>query len=151
MRKKRKISFINSPSDVPIIEFIISDGTSGRAIIDSGSETTLFDMGFVKEHKKSFVININKEQINLVGIQNSNSQLSVKASCALTFGTLTSQIQINDAVIVSLNDVNAHIINEYGEAFGISAILGSDFLVKNNMKLDFESKELLYNDDISRK
>ena len=149
----RKIKFVDMKSEVPIVKYSLFDGTEGFAILDTGSEITSFDSNFVKEHKETFETHKTKFKINVVGLHNSADKTIIKASAQLMFHDELGIIfmPINDALLFSLDNVNENLKQQYHSDIKVSAILGSDFFAKHKIKIDFNEKMMIFNDDISGK
>ena len=140
MQRKFKIPFHNSKTEVPIVKFYLDNGYEGFAVIDSGSESTVFDKDIIKQNKKSFTLDVTQDKMNLVGVANDQSAVPVVyAKANISFGAVS--IEVN-GMVVPLTHITQH-CKELGEDIVISAIIGSDTLTKYGVKLNYNKKEMV--------
>ena len=153
--KVRKIiRFVDCKSDVPIVEFILGNGDSAYAVVDTGSETTLFDFNLILgEHKLEFPLKKTKNKINFVGVQQDTEVPLVKTSPTIRFIDADNNngylyVKIDDAIFISMANLTQHMKDQYGVDMAISAILGSDMLSKLNAEVNYQKKEMIIDYDI---
>ena len=145
----KHIKFIDIKSEVPIVRFMLHDGTEGYAIIDSGSEITSFDTEFVKKNKEQVTIHKTESKMNIVGLNDNVNTPVTKLDAIIMFSDdgLT-QVHIKDAMIYRLDVINANLKMTYKIDIKITAIIGSDVLSQTNAILDYKKKEMILDDDL---
>ena len=153
-RKKKQqhkhIPFVNKKSDVPIVEFMLTDGTSLFALVDTGADSCLFDSNFVKTHKKNFVVTCTDSKVELIGVSTSNSTPVINAEAMMILPEESQPYFCSvSGMVLPLGHLTEH-LESVGEKISVSALIGSDFLIQNGIKLNFETKEMIIHDDISR-
>ncbi len=140
MRNKIKIPFTRF-STIPLVSFTLTNGKKCTAIIDTGSDVTIFDREFVKKNKDDFSI-VSDVLFNVSGIHSVNKHRSVEIKTKIAF-TSNLNIEVScTGLILPLDTVQKEI--EY-----VDMLLGSDFLSQHNMTIDFENNLLSFEYDIS--
>ena len=125
----QQVKFIECPSDVPIVMFSLGNGATGFGVVDTASETTVFDMGFVKENKAMFKVPLRTVVADV---------------------TLDGTTYPLEGMTFEVHHLSEHFQVMYDMHLNIELILGSDFLKKHNAKINFEEGVLVI-DDISGK
>ena len=143
---RSKVKFIKTKSEVPLVRFLLPNGKGGIAIVDTGSESTIFDPGFVAANKEEFNIKTTKDKINFVGIEKDSEHVIITAEGKLLLGGedrvfVTLPIL---AVLMDLSHIREHFKNEYGTDIKIAALIGSDFLTKIKGKINFKEKTMSF-------
>lgn len=133
----KKISFVECSSGVPIIRFVLSDGTEGYALVDTGSDPTMFDKNFILQHKKSFRL-VDGENITMIGLYAEDKNLDKHITTTITIGDI--KIDIPDGMIVDLSIVHDAIKAADDNPIRISAIIGCDTLLQYGVSVDFDKK-----------
>ncbi len=152
---RKIIKFVNCKSDVPIVKFILGNGDTAYAIVDTGSETTLFDFDLLLgEHKSDFPLKKTRKKINFVGIQNDTETPLIKTYPTIRFLDTENDkkylyVKIEDAVFISMRNLTQHLKDQYDTNITISAILGSDLLTKLNAEINYNTKEITIDYDLS--
>ena len=138
--KKYKATFINGLSQVPVIKFTLADGSEGTALLDTGSELTVFNKDFVKKHRSEFDVKTTKEMVEFVGLSAKSSIPAIHAGADLLFvGRNKKAIRI-EGLIMQLDNIVQNL------GYSPSAIIGCDNFVKYGVELNFKEKEMSYND-----
>ena len=143
----QQVKFIECPSDVPIVMFSLGNGATAFGVVDTASETTVFDMGFVKENKAMFKVQTTDELTNIVGVNNSKP---VPLRTVVADVTLDGTTYPLEGMTFEVCHLSEHFQVMYDMHLNIELILGSDFLKKHNAKINFEEGVLVI-DDISGK
>lgn len=133
----KKISFVECSSGVPIIKFVLSDGTEGYALVDTGSDPTMFDKNFILQHKKSFRL-VDGEGITMIGLYAEDKNLDKHITTTITVGDI--KIDIPDGMIVDLSIVHDAIKTSDDNPVRIAAIIGCDTLLQYGVSVDFDKK-----------
>lgn len=133
----KKISFVECSSGVPIIKFVLSDGTEGYALVDTGSDPTMFDKNFILQHKKSFRL-VDGEGITMIGLYAEDKNLDKHITTTITVGDI--KIDIPDGMIVDLSIVHDAIKTADDNPVRIAAIIGCDTLLQYGVSVDFDKK-----------
>ncbi len=135
-RKENKIPFVDYSSDVPLIKFYLEDGSEGLAIIDTGSELSLFDDKYVMKHRDQFSLEYTDEIITMVGVQS-------KSETAATNATASVSMNGHVVVITGMAFSMSHIMESWQKDKCISALIGSDILSELNAKVDYKNNYLI--------
>ena len=133
----KKISFVECSSGVPIIRFVLSDDTEGYALVDTGSDPTMFDKNFILQHKKSFRL-VDGAGITMIGLYAEDKNLDKHITTTITVGDI--KIDIPDGMIVDLSIVHDAIKTADDNPVQISAIIGCDTLLQYGVSVDFDKK-----------
>ena len=140
------IPFIKSKLDIPVVSLYIND-CRVEAIIDTGSESTLIDKTFAKEHKKLFHISTHTDKCMYFGFNSSTEHPVIIAETVIGFKEKEKAISIAGEVF-NLDSV----ISAIKETYDIEPklIIGSDFLNKFSTEINYETRQLiLMTDDLS--
>lgn len=152
---RKIIKFVDCKSDVPIVKFVLGNGDTAYAVVDTGSETTLFDFDLLLgEHKSEFPLKKTKKKINFVGIQNDTETPLIKTHPTIRFldeedTNKYLYVKIEDAIFISMRNLTQHIKDQYDTDMTISAILGSDLLSRLNAEINYNTKEVVIDYDLS--
>lgn len=145
MSKRISIPFLGESSEVPFVWFSLANGVAGCALVDTGSESTIFDLNFVRAFKDQFKINKTKNKINFVGISKGSEQPIVNVNCKVY---LSGKNEFSaEGILSDLSYVKAHLHSNFD--IELSAIFGSDFLNSIGAKINFKKRKLEISDDIS--
>lgn len=138
---RSKICFVDTGLDVPVIE-IQCNGVTSYAILDTGSECTLFDAAFIKSIKNKGGVRIytdtEDKEIIMYAMKQSVQPVMADASIILGDGKSSGRPIKCSGLIFNLSGINKHVEKTTGKKIGV--IIGSDTLNKYNMKIDFKEK-----------
>lgn len=129
--------------DIPVVEFTLSNGVKGRGLIDTGSESTMLDIAFLKANKKCFAIKNTNEKMNFIGFYGSEDRNLIKASTYIHFGTYATSL--DNVTLASLDGINKSIEEMYGKDIHIDIVLGGDFFLQKNIEINYNNKTLIFN------
>ena len=129
---------------IPIIEFTLSNGVCGRGLVDTGSEGTLVDAGFLKANKAAFAIKPTSQKMNFVGFYGSEDRHLIKVSAFLKFDG--NEVLMKDAIVAPLDNVNKGLIEMYGEEMAVNIVFGSDFFAENKAEINYQTNKLVFHD-----
>lgn len=142
--RKVKVPFIQSECDIPIIEFELSNGNKGLAIIDTGSDTSLVDKDFVIANKKEFKIKKRKQSASFSGLSASSDMPIVEAGVKVKFAGMEYPFLAN---VFPMTFVMA-----MKEVYDVSPVvlIGSDMLIALSADINYLKKEVTFAyDDLS--
>lgn len=137
MGKKISVKFVTFESKVPIVE-VRSGEFAFHALVDTGSESTLFDpevtrKGTVKPVKTG-------KKMDFVGLSGKTQRQEI---LAVHDDFVIGNQPVNIFGLLSdLSSLRGHIKEMYGKEMPIHAILGSDFLKHYDAILDFEEQTM---------
>ncbi len=149
-RKTTKLVFNNLM--IPLVTFRLGDGTEGSALVDSGSESTMIDLKFVKEHKKLFKITKTNLQIEQIGFSGKSTTRIVKLTTSVFMKTFRGKkffrSLFKDAMLTDLSSVNKGLAESrnMGEN-AVQAILGSVILKKLQAEINYRNNTLTVNSE----
>lgn len=130
-----KIRFKHCPSEIPLISLMMDSGESCLAVIDTGSEQTIFDETFINEHKDDFAFFHTKEGYNMIGVATETQTLSRTIMMKAHVGKDTLSIY---GITADLSNLRIHFKKAYGDDYDIVCILGSDMLKCLNAKINMK-------------
>ena len=140
---KQKIPFVDCASNVPFVKFYIHGGEECYAILDSGSESTIFDMDFIKSHKKQFKTEITDNKVTLVGVGTAVERPIIDVSVDVTFDEAGISYPAKGH-IVDLSTTKEHTKTKLG--IETVAIFGGAFLKSIGAEINYPEKTLYLND-----
>lgn len=138
--KQRKIPFLKLDTTIPVIRLYLEDGVYCNVLIDSGSDTTVYDAAFIRTNRAKFTVEQTQKQANYVGINSKDIRPIVLAKTTLYMEDsglgfdITGEIMnLSDAFeeFYAVNDIKPH------------ALLGGRDLDQLKAKIDYENKELI--------
>lgn len=136
---KNKVSFQKFQSDVPIIKFSLPSGVEFNALIDTGSESTVFDADFVSKNSNQFSSDA-EHAMSLVGLGGDIVHTVKNVSTTLI---LNHKKFLISGITTDLSNVNNHIHMIYD--VNVSLILGCDILKQFGAILDFREQSASFN------
>lgn len=140
-KNKVGVPFMACASEIPLITFRLDNGTEGVAVVDTGSEQTVFDSAFIKENDDCFKFKEGRTY-SLIGIATESEAMAVSIATSFHFGGETIEIA---GVSADMSSLRSHFKKSYGDQFDIVAIFGSDMMLKLGTKIDFIKKEIKFN------
>lgn len=137
MGKKISVKFVTFESKVPIVE-VRSGKFTFHALVDTGSESTLFDYAVVD---KGGAISIDTgKAMDFVGLNGKTKRQEIKA---VHENFILDNQQVNIfGLLTDLSTLRNHLKDMYGKEAPVYAILGSDFLNHYDAILDFEEQTM---------
>lgn len=143
MQTKTTINFIDCKSEIPIVSLRLKDGGEFLAIVDSGSEQTMFDKEFAEEHNLSY--NAEEAGYSIIGVA---TEYAVNCSPVIANLDLGENKSIGVVGITAdLQSLAEHFAKNYGDEFKFKAIIGSDTLYKINAKIDYTKKQFSFTNE----
>lgn len=147
--KGKIIPFIDIKTAIPVVRLYLDDNTMFYGIVDSGSDTTVFDLEFVKNNKDKFSINKTTMKVEYTGINSSETMPVIQAK---TF--IYNSPEDTNRILVSGEILNiSSAMNSFEKTYNIrpDAIIGSELLKELDAKIDYENRELVIKHDLPSK
>lgn len=147
MRRVR-IPFVHSNCDIPVVPCTLSNGATGLAIVDTGSDVSLIDKQFILNNKKEFKVEMSEDKANFSGLTTTQEVPVITAETQVRFTKNSKRFRLK-ADVFPLDFAQA-----MSEAYDIcpDILLGSDILKQLNAEISYEKRELvLHYDDLSCK
>lgn len=148
MKNNRKIAFEDFGTTLPIVKFTLGSEQI-YAIIDSGSEQTVFEKRFVKNHKDLFKIRVEKAALTMTGVSQSPANVNcIFAKADLWHGdaeTGEGVLRNVEGIIMPLDHLSEHFSSQ---GITIAALIGSDILQPVHAHIDYENRQLVLPADI---
>lgn len=143
----RRIKLVEHELDIPVVRFFLDDGTEAYAIVDTGSEQTLFDSGFVRQHRDCIMTSVGFD-IRIVGMPSAKNVIADIGKAVMAFPDSDDTCVMLEAsgLCVEISHINDFMKSRSGNTPMISVLLGADFLSKYGFKLNFKKKEMTCND-----
>jgi hypothetical protein len=141
---KVKIPFVKNKSAVPVIRVRLNNGKEGYAVVDTGSESTMFDMQFVKKNKNYFEIQTTDSKMNLIGMSSSAEVPLIRATTHLRFRESPDADVKANGLVVDLS----HLTDNVGRQ--VAMIIGSKLLAQVRGKVNYDRRYLSVYYDLPR-
>lgn len=143
-KRKITIPFIECPSEITIVRFALGT-VKGLAVIDSGSEMTIFDKAFIDANAEEVLISPSESSLNITGVSSKASNVKNKcASANLRFEAHDgSELPLRvDGNVINLSPLRESFMNTYGEQYALDMIIGSDTLRGLRGSIDYNKGTL---------
>ena len=140
--ERKTIPFYFCKSKVPLAVFRLRNGKKYVAVIDTGSEVSMFDPDLKDDGLDTIE---NGDETSFVGVNGESGTVSiVHVSDELDFKTKDGEIiSVPIAgILYDMKELTSVFQRKFNKDIVISAILGSDFLKEYNAKIDFKNKTL---------
>ena len=144
--KKYSFPFFESKSLVPFIKFTTEEGKDIFALVDSGSESTLFDRSLMEECPEVIKSTVALGTISMVGINGKRettvdgTRLSLPAT---TVDGREGRIGLK-AVSDDLSTLSEHVKKVYGSPEKMSLLIGGGALRALHAKIDYAKKVITF-------
>lgn len=137
--KQLTIPFKKTKVRIPLVEFSFEGKDNLCAIVDTGSESTIFDAGFLKEND---LLKDDSKKMSLVGLNGEGDELTIyMVNTFISLGKEGKKLPV-EGISANLDTINEHIKAKHKEKTVVSVILGNDFLKKYKAKINYKTKEL---------
>lgn len=147
---KHIVKLTDTENNIPVVRFHIGNGQAGYAIIDTGSEVSIFDTDFVSDNMNSF----EKTDSTPYGVSHiAGADLNTQSSYYSTTVTVGEDNPMSFSM-AALSYPIYHLskfFEESRENINVTAIIGTDVLSKTRVDINFETKEITLNDDLLSK
>lgn len=134
-----KVPLIKSSINIPVVEISLNTGVKAFALLDTGSEVTLFDQEFIKENKECFHICHTDNKVTMIGLYAEKDNYDIHLFTDIDIDG--HRIEVNDAMPADFNMIKGVLSGD--NPIIISAILGCDTLQSNKVKIDFKNDLLI--------
>ena len=141
---KPKADLIFKHIDIPVVEFTLSNVVKGRGLIDTGSESTMLDIAFLKANKKCFAVNMTNEKMSFVGFYGNEDRRIIKASTYIHFGTYATSLK--NVVLANLDGINKNMHDMYGDDVHVDIVFGGSFLLEKNIEINYKTRKLVFHE-----
>jgi len=134
------IPFNKCKSDIPLITFSLKEGgETYNAIIDSGSELTLFDGSLIRSNENCFSRIPSGDEYNVVGLSDNKkihvSELSTKL--LLISNDNTKETIMVTGIETDLSDLSRAFADAHGKDYKPVVIIGSNELRRLGARIDY--------------
>lgn len=130
--------------EVPFVEFTLSNGTKGRGLIDTGSESTMIDTNFIKKNKECFAIDVTNQKMNFVGFYGDEKRRIIKISTYIHFGKYA--VSLEDTIAANLSGINKGLEELHGKDVHIDIVFGGNFLRKKKVEINYKTNTIAFNE-----
>lgn len=144
--KKYSFPFFESKSLVPFIKFTTEEGKDIFALVDSGSESTLFDRSLMEECPEVIKSTVALGTISMVGINGKRETTVDGARLSLPATTVDGRegrIGLK-AVSDDLSTLSEHVKKVYGSPEKMSLLIGGGALRALHAKIDYAKKVITF-------
>ena len=141
-RKKIRIPFLETGSRIPFIRLYLNDGSNIDALVDTGSESTLFDMGFAVANFHNVKTGNEMSLIGLSGETEKCVVREVKADMIVIDDCGVSRTITIDGMTADLTQVTHNVNERYDVKLDVRLLIGGDFLKRHGARIDYRNKML---------
>lgn len=131
-------------SRIPLVRFGLGGDDGFVALLDTGSESTLFDQNLGEN--ENLTVTPTDYKMSLIGLSGETEErrvMDVDADMVFT-DTFGCGHTVNaNGIISDLSGVSENIRERYGKHLSVSVVLGSDFLKANGAKIDYRKRRLI--------
>lgn len=141
---KSTIPFLNKTTSVPIVPFSLVNGVEAYAILDTGSEVTVYDMQFVKRNRDVFETKEDSYKTKLTNVTQDGEEvpyIQTKTKLILRDSDESFKEKVVPGMVLNLSHINTH-LKDTGEDLIISAIFGADMLNWLGMEISFPKQRI---------
>lgn len=139
--KKYVLKFENG-TDIPIITMKLSNGKKIHALLDTGSEQTVFDTSVVDVNKDCFTERTINHSLNVTSISSTKSYQTVIVAAELEAEEGAKKL-LFDGVKMPLGHVTSH-FKPIIEDCNIAVLIGSNIMSIYNVKIDYTTKTVTF-------
>lgn len=140
--RKKRIQFKKLKVNAPIVKIKIDDGIEGYAVIDTGSEFTVFDKRFVKRNRKVFEVAKNNSEFRTISLDGQSEPITfASASSKITFDNSTKTCLVN-GIISDLSAIIDHVHEQCGKEYNIIMLIGYDILSEIRAVIDLDKNTM---------
>lgn len=139
--KKYVLKFENG-TDIPIITMKLSNGKKIHALLDTGSEQTVFDTSVVDVNKDCFTERAINHSLNVTSISSTKSYQTVIVAAELEAEEGSKRL-LFDGVKMPLGHVTSH-FKSIIEDCNIAVLIGSNIMSIYNVKIDYTTKTVTF-------
>lgn len=132
-KQKCKMKFIDSNRDIPVVELKFRDEVSGYAVVDTGSEYTVFESDFVTKNREIFSLEYTEEYMQVINVSSEKVIPIINASASIS----VDDQELNLSGIK--NDMHLS-VTVNGEKRPIITVIGNDFLTEYRANIDYKKK-----------
>lgn len=145
MRKRKlNIPFVVDGSKIPLVEFTFDGKEKHMALVDTGSESTLFS------DKLDGDVNVSVTptgyKMSLIGLSGETVEKPIMAAESSLFMLAEDgdyhSVNI-EGIMSDLSSVSDNLNDRYGQHINVTLLIGSDFLKANGAKIDYRKRRLI--------
>ena len=144
MKNRISTGFVLKNINIPVVEFELSGGVKGRGLIDTGSESTMLDLNFLKQNRSVFAIDVTNQKMNFVGFYGDEDKHLIRVSTYVHFGKRA--VGLKNAIATQLDNINKSLEDMYGKDMHIDVVFGSDFFIDHRLEINYKTKQIIFND-----
>ena len=135
-----EIPFVNIGTDMPVVLLTLKNSVQFLAVVDTGSESSLMEVKFIKDNKEVFDKEKTQKKVSLLGFNGESAHPLVYASCDIIGKEQDMKLRFE---AVNLEFAS----NSFEEKYNmkISALIGSDMLAKYNAVIDYDKNTVTFN------
>ena len=142
---RKTIPFYFCKSRVPLVVFRLRDDKPLVAVVDTGSEVTMFDTSM---EDCGLSVSDTEDETSFVGVNGESDVKSLrKVNGLLSFKTKDGDRchATVEGILYDMTGITQVFRRRINKDIRISAILGSDFLKKNSANIDYRDRTLAIN------
>lgn len=138
---KVAIKIIGAKTGIPVIKFFPGSKSKEQyAVVDTGSEATVFDKGL----GKNLILQDDKYAVSIHGMVKSGVKQFQSATVPMCIHSEKGELLILNAKGYATDMGELSLELEDGTTVTISSIIGSDMLTEYNAKIDYDKKVLTF-------
>ena len=145
--QKLALPFLNSKSPIPIVRFPLADGKSIYAIIDTGSDSTVYAKAAKEAYPELFIKTKHMGKQQIIGVSEtkemdiyvSGMRLQINQEAQEDFTLKFCAFEHSD-----FEEIVKPLAEREGLGESIPLLIGSDTLIRYNAKIDMKKKTILF-------
>ena len=145
--QKLTLPFLNVKSPIPIVRFPLADGKCIYAIIDTGSDSTIYDKSVKDSYPELFIKtkHIGKRQV--IGVNETQEMDIYMSGMKLNVAQETEDTIPFKFVAfehVTFDSIMKPLVEQEGTIESVPLLIGSDTLIRYNAKIDMKKKAISF-------
>ena len=145
--KKITLSFLNSTSPIPIVRFPLSNGRSIYAIIDTGSDSTVYDKAAKEVYPELFIKTKHVGKQRIIGVSETKEMDIFMSGMRLQINQEAQEdltLKLCAFEHSDFGDIVKPLAEQEGLNDSIPLLIGSDTLIRYNVKIDMKKRTISF-------
>lgn len=145
--QKLTLTFLNSKTNIPIVNIPLADGRSINAIIDTGSDSTVYYTGAKETYPELFLKTKSMGKYRVIGV-NETKEMDINVS-GMRLDVKSGEEESLPLKLVAFehkefDTVMTPLMEQEGMTESIPLLIGSDTLIRYNAKIDMKKKAISF-------
>ena len=141
--QKLTLSFLNSKTNIPIVNIPLADGRSINAIIDTGSDSTVYYTGAKETYPELFLKTKSMGKCRVIGV-NETTEMEYFVSGMRLDVKMGEEKSLPLKLVAFEHSTFDSLMEQEGMKESIPLLIGSDTLIRYNAKIDMKKKAISF-------